>query len=59
LREYVLVHPDTRRIEIFRRNQSGLFEIHDPAESEDLHLTSIDLRVPMADVFDGVELPSA
>jgi Uma2 family endonuclease len=59
LREYVLVHPDTRRIEIFRRNQSGLFEIHDPAESEDLHLASIDLRVPMADVFDGMESPGA
>jgi Uma2 family endonuclease len=57
LREYVLIQPDTRRIEIFRRSQSGLFEIHDPAESADLQLASIDLRVPMTELLDGVELP--
>ncbi len=59
LREYVLIHPDTRRVEIFRRNQSGLFEIHDPASSEGLHLSSIELHVPMAEIFDGVEMPAA
>ncbi len=55
LQEYVLVDPDTRRVEVFRRNERGLFELHDQTGAEALYLASIDLHLSMAEVFDGVE----
>ena len=55
MQEYVLVDPDTRRVEVFRRNERGLFELHDQTGAGELHLASVDMRLPMGEVFDGVE----
>lgn len=55
LQEYLLVDPDTRRIEVFRRNERSLFELHDQTGGPELHLASVDLRLPTAEVFDGVD----
>ncbi len=55
LAEYVLVDPDTRSVEVFRRNERGLFELHDQTAAPELHLVSVGLRLAMAEVFDGVE----
>ena len=55
LQEYVLVDPDTRRVEVFRRNERDLFELHDQSGAAELHLASVGLQLPMAEVFDGVE----
>lgn len=55
LREYVLIDPDTRRVEVFRLNEERLFALHDMSEATHLDLRSIDCRVALADVFDGVE----
>jgi Uma2 family endonuclease len=54
LREYVLVDPDSRTVEVFRRNERNVFELHDQTGATELHLASVDLHMPMADVFDGV-----
>jgi len=55
LQEYVLVEPDTRRVEVFRRNEHDRFELHDQSGVAELHLASVGLHLPMAEVFDGVE----
>jgi Uma2 family endonuclease len=55
LREYVLIDPQQRVIEVFRRNERNVFELHDQTGTAALHLTSVDLHVAMADVFNGVD----
>ena len=41
LQEYVLLDPDTRSSEVFRRNERGLFELHDQTGAPELHLASV------------------
>ena len=54
LREYVLVDPDTRRVEVFRRNERQNFELLDQTGTAELVLDSVGLRLAMDEVFDGV-----
>lgn len=56
LQEYLLVDPDTRRVEVFRRNERGNFELVDQTGEAELVLTSVGMRVAMDEVFDGVEV---
>ena len=55
LQEYVLVDPDTRRVEVYRRNERGLFELHDQTGREAVEFACVGFTLAMADVFDGVE----
>lgn len=55
LREYVLIDPGTRRVEVFRRNERELFELHDQSGTPTLHLASVDLRLPMAELFERLD----
>jgi Uma2 family endonuclease len=55
LQEYLLVDPDTRRVEVFRRNERLNFELHDQTGATELVLDSVGLRLAMGEVFDGVE----
>ena len=55
LQEYLLVDPDTRRVEVFRRNERGNFELFDQTGTAELVLNSVALRLPMAELFDGLE----
>jgi len=55
LREYVLIDPDNRRVEVFRRNERGNFELIDQTGAPQLELESVQMRLPMGEVFDGVE----
>ena len=59
LQEYMLIEPDTRRVEVFRRNERNNFELHDQTGQTELVLDSLGLRLPMAELFDGVEVDSA
>jgi Uma2 family endonuclease len=54
LREYVLVDPDTRRVEAFRRTEQGQWVLDDMSEAAELVLPCIDARIPMAQVFEGL-----
>ena len=58
LEEYVLVDPDTRRVEAFRRNAEGQWVLHDMSDAPVFEVASIGCSVPMDQVFDGVD-PSA
>lgn len=58
LQEYVLVDPDTRRVEAFRRNAQDQWVLHDMSEGDTLEIGSLALRLPMAEVFEGVDPPA-
>ena len=55
LKEYVLVDPDTRRVEALRAGPEGSWTFHDMSESHELALPSLACAVPMAVLFDGVD----
>lgn len=56
LKEYALIDPETRRAEVFRINADGHFVLFDMSESETLELASINCKVAMAEVFDGIDV---
>ena len=55
VREYMLVDPDTREVQLFRRGPDGLFTLHDMTGREQIRLDSVDCELLASDVFDGVE----
>ena len=55
LQEYILVDPDTRRVESFSRNAGNLWVLHDMSDEGALVASSLGLSVPLADVFAGVD----
>ena len=54
LKEYVLINPDTRRVESFTRGEDDLFVLHDMSESDAVEFRSLDIKVPAAAVFAGL-----
>ena len=56
LREYMLVDPDTREVQLFRRGANGLFTLHDLTGREQIVLDSVGCELTARDVFDGVGL---
>jgi Uma2 family endonuclease len=54
LKEYLLVDPDTRRVEAFRRNEQDQWVLHDMSEGDVLEVACLEAKVTMAQVFDGV-----
>lgn len=59
LKEYVLIDPDARRVDAFRPGTDGLWTLHDQSESDTPEFASIDCRVPMVDVWAGVDPATA
>ncbi len=59
LREYILVDPDTRRVDGFRRDEKGQWVLHDMSDGSALEAASIGASVSLVDVFDGVDPPPA
>lgn len=55
LQEYGLVDPDSRRVEVFRIGRDRLWVLHDMSESGSLELASVDCRITMDELFDGVD----
>lgn len=51
LKEYVLVHPESRRLESFVRGPDDLFVFHDMSEGDLARFRSLDIAIPMAAVF--------
>ena len=54
LQEYVLIDPDLRSAELYRRNPDGTWLLIDCTPSGGLRLDSIDLTLPFATLFDGL-----
>ena len=57
VREYVLVDPETREVQLFRRGIDDLFTLHDLTGREQVCLESIGCELLATDVFEGVEPP--
>jgi len=55
LREYALIDPSDRRVEVFTRAAAGAWMLVDQTQADTLTLSSIGLALPMAAVFKGVE----
>ena len=53
LQEYILIDPDTRRIESFRRGADGFWVLHDLSDGDTLKVASVDLQMSAADLFEG------
>ncbi len=59
LQEYLLIDPDTRVMELYRRNAQGLFTLHDFTGQVQLSLTSIACELIADDIFDGLATTQA
>ena len=55
LREYALVDPDTREVQLFRRGADSLFTLHDLTGAAQIAFESIDCTVSAEDLFEGIE----
>ena len=58
LQEYILIDPDTRRIESFRRGADGLWVLHDLSDGDMLTVASVDLQMSVVDLFEGAAPPA-
>jgi Uma2 family endonuclease len=59
LREYVLIDPAKREVEVFTLAEAGAWLLTDQTKADELTLASIDFKLPMALVFKGVESEAA
>ena len=59
LREYVLIDPAKRQIEVFTLADAGAWLLTDQTKADALSLASIDCRLPTELVFKGVESEAA
>ncbi len=55
LKEYLLIDPDTREVQLFRRGADGLFTLHDLTGREQISLASLEVELLASDVFDGID----
>ena len=55
LREYALIDPDTRRVEVMRLGDDGLWNFIDASEEAEVEFTSVDFRLALAELFKGMD----
>lgn len=55
LQEYLLVDPDTRRVEALRREPPDRWLFVDMSQDEAVHIPALDCRIPLAQAFQGLE----
>jgi len=54
LQEYLLIDPDRRSVEVYRRDASGHWVLYPYSGDEVLELASVHLSLPLAQVFEDV-----
>ena len=57
LREYVLIDPETREVQLYRRNSVGFFTVHDCTGEAAIRLESLDCELSADEVFEGLDPP--
>ena len=55
LQEYILVDPETRRIDGFRRGADDRWVLNDMSQDEVMDCASVGCKVALADIFQGLE----
>ncbi len=58
LQEYILVDPETRRVEAFCRTPADQWVLHDMSDDTAMTVASLACTVPLADVFAGIDSPA-
>lgn len=58
LQEYVLVSQNRQRIDCFRRNPEGRWELYSYKGNQQLELTSVNFSCPLTDVYEDVTFPT-
>jgi Uma2 family endonuclease len=54
LQEYVLIDPDRRRVEIFRRVDSANWQLHIGNQAEDVRFESVDFSITFVEIFEDL-----
>ncbi len=55
LKEYVIADPETRSIESWFVNSTGHWELRTYSGTDTFHSYSLDIDIPLADIFEGLE----
>ena len=55
LREYALIDPDTRRVEVFRPAEDGHWKLFDMSDGDALVLASVGCEIALAALFKGMD----
>jgi len=58
LQEYGLVSQERQQVEIFRKNEAGLWVLHPFGEGDEVELASVDIKVGIAALYENVEFTS-
>ncbi|MBD2691769.1 Uma2 family endonuclease [Anabaena catenula] len=58
LQEYVLVSQNRQRIDCFRRNPEGRWELYSSKGNQELELNSVNFSCPLTDVYEDVTFPT-
>jgi Uma2 family endonuclease len=58
LQEYVLVSQNRQRVDCFRRNSQGRWELYSYKGNQELELTSVNFSSPLTDVYEDVTFPT-
>ncbi|MGK7887687.1 MAG: Uma2 family endonuclease [Leptolyngbyaceae cyanobacterium] len=57
LQEYVLVSQDRRWVEVFRKNEAGLWVLYPFGEGDAVELVGVRMRVELASLYEDVDFP--
>lgn len=55
LKEYVIADPETKSIESWFINSTGHWELRTYATADSFHSYSLDIDIPLADIFEGLQ----
>ncbi len=55
LREYVLIDPDTQRVEVMRLGGDGLWDFIDMSEQAEVEFASVGFRLALVELFKGMD----
>ncbi|MBD2356267.1 Uma2 family endonuclease [Tolypothrix sp. FACHB-123] len=58
LQEYVLIDAEKIGVDCFRLNDRGLWELHPYEAGDEVQLTSVDFRFPIALLYENVQFPT-
>ena len=56
LQEYLLIEQDRQHADLFRKSEAGLWVLHPAGAGDTIELTSVGLRLPLADLYADVEI---
>ena len=59
LQEYGLVSQEQQQVEVFRKNEAGLWVLHPFGQGDEVALASLDLTFPIASLYEDVDFTTS